>query len=114
MASAYLELEQTAPPSRFALALELIQSGRTVSFRGVGFALIEGVLQVSAEVSSAGKPTPDSAKSEIQRAKSVLSALLASREYADALGGRPVRFSVVHDYGMGATEVYEESGYGAA
>lgn len=91
---------------RLQLALELIASGHEASFRDVGFALVDGVLQVRAPSPWVPENLTDSrAWSEIERAKAVLGELGKSPAFAAVISDHPVRFSVTHDGGMSSVEL---------
>ena len=99
-------LETTGP--RFALALERLRAGDTVSREELSFVLRpDGVLEVGVESAwRAENATVAAARAELLRAEQAVTALLeASPELAEVVGDRPRRFVLLDDYGMGAIEL---------
>jgi hypothetical protein len=94
-----------ATGSRFDLAMERFRSGETFEFRDVGFRLeADGAVHCIVDSSwSAENTTSASAVQDLDSAEVVFKHLTEhSPEFAATVGGRPVSYDLVEDYGMGS------------
>ena len=93
---------------RFDLALERFRDGERIGYDDHSFALTsDGHLECYAPSSyRAENATAESVERDVAVARSVLARLVdQSDEFATAVAGRPRRYIVLDDYGMGAMEV---------
>ena len=101
-------------PERVRLGVEQMAEGHAVSCDGVSFALIGGVLLISATMQwSLRNVTELVARREIERARQVCDFLTeASQEFRTRLSPLPRRYPLVHDDGTSAVEVCHLEGDG--
>jgi hypothetical protein len=97
--------------SRFELALDLMRSGRTVTYRGVALSLdADGALRCC--VQSSWRPenvTEDSVRQDLAGGRQVMADLAsASTAFASLVLGRRCRAVLADDYGMGAVHLATE------
>ena len=101
-----LDVESLADP-RFAAAVELLTEGGGFRMNLVVFTLSGNVLSCAAV--SEWQPenlTDDRARGEINRAQYTHARLMEqSTNYQIAIGDAIVRYSVIHNYGMGSVEL---------
>jgi hypothetical protein len=92
-----------AEGSRWNLALELLGSGETIIFREVSLTKMPECLRILVDTAWKTEQTPARAREDIARAERVVQELLASNEdFVEAVGGRPIEYHAIDDYGMGA------------
>jgi len=96
-------VEEAVGP-RFELALELLRSGRTFEFDEIGFRMDDQMTHCIVDSSCALEDvTAASAARDLEQGRATFQHLLErSPEFASAIGERPVRYELVHDYGNGS------------
>ena len=92
-----------ASPARFALGIETLLDGGTITLHGVSIAVRDS--QVHVTVCSQWAPenlTETFAREELARAESIYSTLLSQHPFVASRFRRlPVIYELLHDYGMG-------------
>jgi hypothetical protein len=105
-------VEEAVGP-RFELALELLRSGRTFEFDEIGFRMDDQMTHCIVDSSCALEDvTAASAARDLEQGRATFQHLLErSPEFASAIGERPVRYELVHDYGNGSVLIcWEQNG----
>lgn len=98
-----------AQSQRFAVAIQLLREGRTITYRGITIALCEPQLLDCGVITqwSPANISEDIARSEIVVGKEVIHTLDAeSASFAHLVAGRHIRFSLISWEGMNYGEVY--------
>ena len=99
--------------SRFELALELLRSGRSVVYRGVGISVdVDGTLECSVQTSwRPENVTEASARQDLASAEAAVAELAgASPAFAALIRGRRRRLVLIDDYGMGTVALAHSEG----
>ena len=99
-------------PDRLRIGVEQIAGGHAVSCHGVSFAVIGGLLKVSASTQCSPQNVTDSvARREIERARQICDFLTeTSPEFRTRLSPLARRYSIIHDSGMSAVEICQLQG----
>jgi hypothetical protein len=99
--------------ARFELAIDRLEEGNTIVFRGFGFS-IGSTVEVRVPCSRAPENvTADRARADISLAEEAFLEFGANSErFAQLTGGKPPIFILLHDYGMGAIELCRKTGCG--
>jgi hypothetical protein len=100
--------------SRFDLALERFRDGHAFAFRGVAFALRDGVVEcVVPSTWQLDRVTEEFAARDLERADSVFALLMSGSErFKEATRGFPHQVLLVDDYGNGSVEICRRRGAG--
>jgi len=90
--------------SRFELAMERLRAGHQINYEGIGFVLSPDGSLTCGLTSTWGpeRVTKERAEKDFSRGAAVLKELLDdSPEFNRVVGGKPIRYELIHDYGMG-------------
>lgn len=94
--------------SRFELALQLFQQGQSITCDGVVLRLLPDALQVCAVSSwQMQNVTEQTAWQDIRAAQHCVEKLIhRNSDFAILIEGKPKRYLLIEDYGMGSVELW--------